>query len=137
MELGLQFDSIFCYEATGGITAAHEEALETAIPEYCPDIARIVDTAGQLTIREKLLSESRCTVSGSVKVTVLYTSEEVEGLRSLTMSVPFSCVVEDRALEKCGTVSVRGRVLLTEGRTVTSRKLYLKVMPEITAQVMA
>lgn len=132
MELGLQFDSSFCYEATGGITAAHEEALETAIPEYCPDIARIVDTAGQLTIREKLLSESRCTVSGSVKVTVLYTSEEVEGLRSLTMSVPFSCVVEDRALEKCGTVSIRGRVLLTEGRTVTSRKLYLKVMPEIT-----
>ena len=62
---------------------------------------------------------------------MLYTSEEVEGLRSLTMSVPFSCVVEDRALEKCGTVGIRGRVLLTEGRTVTSRKLYLKVMPGI------
>ena len=75
MELGLQFEDIFCYEATAGVTTAHEESLETAIPEYCPDIARIVDTAGRLTIREKVVKEDRCVVTGNVKVTVLYTSE--------------------------------------------------------------
>ena len=132
MELGLQFEDIFCYEATAGITTAHEESLETAIPEYCPDIARIVDTAGRLTIREKLLGDDRCTVSGSVKVTVLYTSEEATGLRSLTMSVPFSCVLDDRALTQCTSLCAEGRVLLTEARAVTSRKLYIKVLPEVT-----
>lgn len=132
MELGLQFEDIFCYESTAGITSAHEESLETAIPEYCPDITRIVDVVGRLIIREKLLSEDRCTISGSVKVTILYTSEEVIGLRSLTMSVPFSSVLDDRALDRCGTVCVNGRVLLAEARAVTSRKVYIKVLPEIT-----
>ena len=87
---------------------------------------------GRLIIREKLLNEERCTISGSVKVTILYTSEEVVGLRSLTMSVPFSCVLDDRALDRCGTVCVDGRVLLAEARAVTSRKVYIKVLPEIT-----
>ena len=132
MELGLQFEDIFCYESTAGITSAHEESLETAIPEYCPDITRIVDVVGRLIIREKLLNEDRCTISGSVKVTILYTSEEVVGLRSLTMSVPFSCVLDDRALDRCATVCVDGRVLLAEARAVTSRKVYIKVLPEIT-----
>ena len=113
MELGLQFEDILCYEATAAISSAHEESLETAIPEYCPDIARIVEATGRLTIREKQLNEERCTISGSVKVTVLYTSEEATGLRSLTMSVPFSCVMDDRTLTRCGTVCAEGRVLLT------------------------
>ena len=132
MELGLQFEDIFCYETTAGITTAHEESLETAIPEYCPDIARIVDTAGRLTIREKLLGSDRCTVTGSVKVTVLYTSEEATGLRSLTLSVPFSFALDDRALTQCVSLCAEGRVLLAEARAVTSRKLYIKVLPEVT-----
>lgn len=133
MELGLQFEDIFCYEATAGVTTAHEESLETAIPEYCPDIARIVDTAGRLTIREKVVKEDRCVVSGNVKVTVLYTSEEAAGLRSLNISVPFSCALDDRTLAQCGTICADGRILLAEARAVTSRKLYVKVLPEITA----
>ena len=91
MELGLQFEDILCCEPSPKVVSTHEESLETAIPEYCPDMARIVDTAGRLIIRERQLTGEHCTVSGSVKVTVLYTSEEATGLRSLTVSVPFSC----------------------------------------------
>lgn len=132
MELGLQFQDILCYEATAAITAAREESMETAIPEYCPDMARIVDAVGRICIREKLAGEERSTVSGSVKVSVLYTSEEAVGLKSLTMSVPFTCTLEDPSLARCKTLCANGRVLLVEARAVTSRKLYLRVMPEIT-----
>ena len=132
MELGLQFEDIFFYEVSQRITSAHEESMETMIPEYCPDIARIVDAAGQLILREKLLNGEHCAISGSIKVTILYTSEEATGLRSLSVSVPFSCTLDDHALDKCGTICAEGRVLLTEARAVTSRKLYIKVLPEIT-----
>ena len=108
MELGLQFEDIFCYEASPKVVSTHEESLETAIPEYCPDIARIVDTTGHLSIRERQLAEGRCTVSGSVKVTVLYTSEEAAGLRSLSVSVPFSYVLDERSLAGCGTICAQG-----------------------------
>lgn len=134
MELGLQFEDILCWEETNPIIATREESLETVIPEYCPAVARIVETTGKLCIREKLVGEERCTFSGSVKVTVLYTSEEAAGLRSLTVNVPFSCPVEDRTLCKCRTHWVTGRLLLAETSVITSRKLYIKVLPEITVQ---
>ena len=132
MDLPLQFEEITCFEMMGSMTAAHEETLETAIPEYCPDIARIVDTVGQLCIREKLPGKDRYTVSGTVKVTVLYTSEGVPGLRSLRLSVPFSCQWEDPRPGQCQMVGLTGRVLLAEAKAITSRKLYLRVLPEVT-----
>lgn len=132
MELQLQFENITCFETLGSLTASHEETMETAIPEYCPDIARIVDTVGQLCIREKLPGKDHYTVSGTVKMTVLYTSEEASGLRSLRLSIPFSCQWEDPRLCQCQMVAVTGRVLLAEARAITSRKLYLRVLPEIT-----
>lgn len=132
MELGLQFEDIMCYETTAEITAAHEESLETMIPEYCPDVTRIVDVVGRLSIREKLLNDGKCTVSGHVKVVILYTSEETAGLRSLNLSVPFSCLLEEHGLANCRFFYADGRILLAEARTLSARKLYIRVLPEIT-----
>lgn len=131
MELGLQFEEITAFETVETQASTHEETLETAIPEYCPDINRIVETAGQLCIREKLMSDDHYMVSGVVKVTVLYTSEEVAGLKSLQLSVPFSCRMEERGIKACKAVCVTGRLLMLEAKAVTSRRLYLRVLPEI------
>ena len=75
--------------------------METAIPEYCPDMARIVDTVGQLKLREKKLSGGRLILTGAVRVTVLYTSGESAGLRSLVLTVPFTCQIDDERLQGC------------------------------------
>lgn len=106
--------------------------METAIAEYCPDMTRIVTACGQLYIREKTASEERVTVSGTVRVTVLYTSEESTGLRSLTVSVPFSCAAEDRELASAQLIWATGRLLLVEAQAVTARKLYIRLLPEVT-----
>ena len=131
MELGLQFDEITAFETVEIQAMTREETLETAIPEYCPDISRIVDTTGQLCIREKILTEDHYTVSGVVKVTVLYISEETAGLKSLQMSIPFSCRMEERGIKSCQAIFVTGRLLLLEAKAVTSRRLYLRVLPEL------
>ena len=129
----LKYKDLTCCEMVGNMVTTHEETMETAIPEYCPDMARIVDTVGQLKIREKTVTDGRLTVTGAVKVTVLYTSEESAGLRSLSLSVPFSAVMEDKRLQNCRTVCAEGRLLLAEARIVTNRKLYVRVLPELTA----
>lgn len=131
MELELKFAELACCEPVGDLVTTQEESMETAIPEYCPDIARIVDTVGQLRLREKHPAGQQLTMGGSVVLTVLYTSEESAGLRSLSMEVPFSCQVEDKRLADCDAVCVTGR-LLAEAKAVTARKLYLRVMPEFT-----
>lgn len=137
MELTLQFEEIRCCETTGSVVLTHEESLEAAIPEYCPDIARIVDAAGQLKVREKKLSGGRLTVTGNVRVNVLYTSGERAGLRSVVMAVPFTCSVEDSRLIGCRTVCVCGRLPLVEAKTVNARKLYIRVMPEFEVEGVA
>ena len=51
MELGLHFTELTCCEQTGRLVMSHEETMETAIAEYCPDMTRIVSVCGQLQIR--------------------------------------------------------------------------------------
>jgi len=128
----LTFDQIICYEAIGNMVTTHEESMETAIPEYCPDLARIIDTTGQLKIRSKSISEERLTISGTVRVCVLYNSEESTGLRNLTLSVPFECTMDDKRFAHCETVRVGGRLLLAEAKPINSRKISLRVIPEFT-----
>ena len=137
MELGLKWKEFSCCEAAGHVAVSHEETMETAIPEYCPDVARIVDTVGQLKVREKKLSNGRLTITGAVSVTVLYTSEESAGLRSLTLTVPYTCMVDDQRLASCRSVCVCGRLPLVEARSVTARKLYIRVMMEFETEGIA
>lgn len=53
MECGLQWKEITCWDTVGRAAVNHEETMETAIPEYCPDLGRIVETAGQVQIRSR------------------------------------------------------------------------------------
>ena len=39
MELELKFAELACCEPVGDLVTTQEESMETAIPEYCPDIA--------------------------------------------------------------------------------------------------
>ena len=137
MELGLKMEEFTCCETVGNVVVSHEESMETSIPEYCPDIARIVDTVGQLRIKEKVLSEGRLNISGNVRVTVLYTSEESAGLKSLVLAVPFSCRSEEPRLQGCRNICVCGRLPLAEAKAITSRKLYVRVMPEFIVEGIA
>lgn len=137
MELDLKFREIQNCEVKGGMVVSHEESLETAIPEYCPDITRIVDTLGQLKVKEKTLSNGRLTITGAVKMTVLYTSEESSGLRSVVLTIPYSCSLEDVRLVGCRSVCVCGRLSLAEARAITSRKLYVRILPEFEVEGIA
>lgn len=64
MELGLHFTELTCCEQTGRLVMSHEETMETAIAEYCPDMTRIVSVCGQLQIRERTALEGRVTATG-------------------------------------------------------------------------
>ena len=130
-ELDLKFREITACQAAEDLVVTHEESMETAIPEYCPDLARIVDTEGRIRIREKALSDGKLTISGSIRVSVLYTSEESPGLRSLSLTLPFSCKVDDK--RDCGMIAVDSRLLLLEVKMLGSRKLYIRALPEFRA----
>ena len=75
MELELKKETLCFYEFSTAATAVHEEATETIVPDYCPDIARIIDSDGKVFLRGKDIQGDKAIVTGSVKVTVLFTPE--------------------------------------------------------------
>lgn len=132
MECGLQWKEITCWDDAPRMTLTHEETMETAIADYCPDMGRIVETAGQLCLRTVAAKGDGVELKGTVRVTVLYTSEESVGVRSLTQTVPFTCTAENRPLALCQVLWASGRLLLCEAQALTPRRLALRIMPEWT-----
>lgn len=132
MECGLQWKDITCWDDVPRLTLTHEETLETAIADYCPDMGRVVETCGQLCLRSVTAQGGGVELRGTVRVTVLYTSEESVGLRSLTQNVPFTCGAENRPLSECQVLWATGRLLLCEAQALTPRRLAVRIMPEWT-----
>ena len=132
MECGLQWKDITCWDEVPRLTLTHEETLEAAIPDYCPDMGRVVEASGTLCLRSITARSGNLELKGTVRVTVLYTSEESVGLRSMTQAVPFVCTAENRPLAACQVLWAAGRLLLCEAQALTPRRLSLRLMPEWT-----
>ena len=96
MELELQQEHFACYQALPQLCDTHEETMETIVPDYCPDIARIVDASGCLFLRSREITEGKIGVSGTVKMTLLYMAEDTQGIRSLDYSIPVDYALEGR-----------------------------------------
>ena len=81
MECGLQWKDITCWDEVPWLTLTHEETLEAAIPDYCPDMGRVVEASGTLCLRSITARSGSLELKGTARVTVLYTSEESVGRR--------------------------------------------------------
>ena len=53
MELELKKACFDAYEAAGELTLTQEETAETIVPDYCPDIARIIETTGKVFLHSR------------------------------------------------------------------------------------
>lgn len=125
MELELQKERFDCYRPGMPIVSTREETAETIVPDYSPDIARIVDVSACLLLRSRSVADGKVAVSGSVKLTLLYMAEGTQGLRSLEYTVPFE--QSEKLPEGCEKAAVEGRVCSVEARTLNPRKLFTRM----------
>ena len=57
MELELKKEQFACYQALPQLSENREETTETIVPDYLPDIARIVDASGCLFLRSREIAD--------------------------------------------------------------------------------
>ena len=125
MDLELQKERLEGYRSGAPLLLTQEETAETVVPDYCPDIARIVSVKGCLCLRNRSVTDGRLTASGSVRLTLLYMAEGGQGLRSLDYSIPFE---QSAALgEDCVEACLEGGVCAVEARLLNPRKLFTRV----------
>ena len=124
MELELKKTCLDAYEAGGEVTLTQEETAETIVPDYCPDIARIIETTGKVFLHSRELRDGRGTVSGTVRVTVLYTPEGERGIRTLEFAMPFTAESDGRGLADCAVLLAETETEFLETRMLNPRKVF-------------
>lgn len=127
MELELQKEHFVCYQALPQLCDTHEETMETIVPDYCPDIARIVDASGCLFLRSREITEGKIGVSGTIKMTLLYMAEDTQGIRSLDYSIPVDYALEGRFGKSVGEVCMEGHISAPDVRMLNPRKIFTRV----------
>lgn len=117
-------ECLSCYEAGADLTMTQEETQETIVPDYCPDIARIIDTSGKVFLHSRELREGKILITGMVKVTVLYTPENDGGIRSLEFAISFTTEGEGAG----DHMIVRTEIESIETRMTNPRKVFTRCL---------
>lgn len=124
MELELKRADLDAYEVGGELALTQEETAETIVPDYCPDIARIIETDGKVFLHSRDLRDGRAEVSGTVRVTVLYTPEADGGIRTLEFAMPFTVESDSRSLLGCQSLTAETETEFLETRMLNPRKVF-------------
>lgn len=127
MELEFERDAIDGYETLAEVTLCQEETQETIVPDACPDILRIVDVCGQALLNGKQVKEGSASISGMVRLVVLYQPEGGGGLCRMESTVPFNCQTEIAGLTATGRLLAHPRLKKAEARVLNPRKVLLRV----------
>ncbi len=106
--------------------AAVEQPVEGEfnIPDYQPEIFKIIKTKADPVIVQKIASGSRATVDGYVRLTILYQSEEDRRVCSILQKLPFSRQIELSApVGDASEIYCRAAMGFLNCRAVNSRKI--------------
>lgn len=145
MELGLERTSLDVYTVGRELSLGREETVETIVPDYCPDLARIIETSGAVFLHDRSVREGRASVSGTVRVNVLYTPDGEGSVRALGFSVPFSvegeadgdALLAEAELTHLETRMVNPRKLSTQCKIAVRATPYRRGPLELTCGVSA
>lgn len=134
MELELRKERFSCFEESAQITHGCALSAETIVPDYCPDIERIVAAESCLLLRSCEAAEGEVRVSGTLRMSVLYVPQGERRLRALHYALPVEAAFEARLNDGCAQVCVRGEAASVEVRAVNPRKLFTTAALTLTAR---
>lgn len=124
MELELKKNTLDNYDTSGEVTLTQEETAEVIVPDYCPDIARIIAADGKIYLHSRELRDGKASVGGTVRVTVLYTPDGEGGIRTLEFAIPFNVESDNRAFGECVFLEADTRTEFLESRILNPRKVF-------------
>lgn len=120
-----------CEQVAKGISNALVEG-DVILPDTKPDMAEILLADAKVTVNSIECRNSTLTVTGEIKFTALYTTEEAQDVKSVEQVLPFSQAVDVRCAENT-EFKVKATVEHIGFTLVNSRKLSAKVMVALMA----
>ena len=124
----------------GSLESVYDGKLEQAVdgditlPEYCPDILRILKTTVEPSVHSAQAAGERVTVDGAARVHVLYAAEDGT-LQSFEQTYPFTRTSEIGGLGEGAAVRATVKTEFANARAVSPRRLDIHGMLSIHQQV--
>lgn len=135
MELELTRTHLACYDTLLDTTVLHEETMEMIVPDACPDILRIVDTAGTVCLKSKEAADGRVEISGTARCAVLYLPDGEAGTRRIEVNIPFTRAVEGAGINAACKLMALPCILSADTRAINPRKVLVRVNLAIVVKV--
>lgn len=126
MDLPITRDTVHVSVPVLDTAADHPVDCDIILPDYCPDVSRILKTEGCAEIDAKQVDGVRLTVSGTLFVRVLYITENSCTVRCLTHETAFTHSFDTK--EECAEVRsrVRVRVAYVNCRLISPRRVQVR-----------
>lgn len=105
---------------------------EIILPDYCPNVLRILQATATPMVTASVRSADRLTVEGNVEYRILYLPEDGSGIQSLSQHAPFSCTLEMRGQEEEYRILTNSRNCTA--RALNSQKIFVRNTVQITVK---
>lgn len=106
---------------------------EMILPDYCPNILRILQTTATVSILSKTVNADRLTVEGKAEYRILYLAEDGGGFQSASQQTLFSCTM-DRKQNENTEYTVKAKIQNCAARALNPRKIFVRCTVQITAK---
>jgi hypothetical protein len=136
MDLNLSRDTVCINEPVFEGTAEHPIDCEIILPDYCPDIARILKSESCVSIDSKLIETNRMTVNGNLCIKIIYIPENSNSIRCITHNSPFNHDFNAKELSPNMFSKVKAKVEFTNCHPIGPRKVQVKVSMSISAKIL-
>ncbi|MDR1465588.1 MAG: DUF3794 domain-containing protein [Oscillospiraceae bacterium] len=127
-------------QTVGSVETVYDGKLEQAVdsdvtlPDYCPDILRILKCTVEASVASAQAVGERVTVEGSARMNVLYAGEDGK-LHCFEQNYPFTRTADISGLTEPAAVSARVKTDYANSRAVNQRRLDVHAMLTIRLKV--
>lgn len=105
------------------------------LPDYCPDIARILKCQLRPVILSKQLTGDRLVVEGISVASLIYVSDDSKGIRCADYSAPFSCAFMLGDTPENAMFRVKANLDFINCRALSPRRVDIKGVVNVCAKV--
>lgn len=126
MELDVLKEQLAFLERVYDGDAEYIDETEVIVPDYMPDIMRVIETGGCVCIKDKAISNNSITVTGDVLYYVLYMPEESETIKSIRCKNNFKYTFEGIGTTSEDKAIIQADLIHSDARPVNSRKISIK-----------
>jgi len=126
MELAFQEKNLRCLQLLAEARQCREETADVIVPDSSPDVDRILFADGTAVLRSKDCRQGSVTLTGGVRVRVMYVAEGETVPRCLETFLPYSVRADVPELNEESQVMASVTLGSAEARLVNSRKILVR-----------